>query len=114
MVTIVFIIVAAIVAVFISWYEKYQREMFIAKVVDGQKVDQKFISQECQLVIAQLRDKAQLKTRPYASLLVLPDGQELSYRFDDFVKMKETSKLRFEPSNLEWDILRGLVKKIIR
>jgi len=112
--TLIILTLVLIIATFIVWYEKYQKELFIAKIIDGQKVDQKFISQECQLVIAQLIDKTNLKMRPYNSVLVLPDGQEISYRFDDFEKMKDTSELRFEPSPLEWEILRGLVKKVIR
>jgi len=114
MVTFFLIAIFIIIATFIIFWEGYQKQMFIAKVIDGQNVDSNFISQECQLVMAQLRDKANLKMRPYNSVLVLPDGQEISYRFDDFEKMKDTSKLRFEPTPLEWEIIRGLVKKVIR
>lgn len=113
MVSVFVIILVAVVAGFISFYERYQKKMFIAKVIDGQNITSNFISQECQLVIAQLNDRANLKQTRYNSMLILPDGQELCYRFDDFAKMKDHSKLRFQPTDTEWEILRGLVKKVL-
>lgn len=111
--TLIILIIVLGVGYSIIWWENYQKKLFIAKVIDGQNVQQNTLSQEFQLVLAQLKDKENLKLRRYNSMLVLPDGQEICYRFDDFIKMKTESKLRFEPSDTEWEILRGLVKKVL-
>lgn len=112
MVTIILILLFALIGVAIWGYEKFKQDSFIAKAVDGVKIDGNFITDDSQAVIDALREPKKLKLERYTNTVILPDGQKISYVTDTPANFQKYSKLNFEPTKREWEILRGVVKKL--
>jgi hypothetical protein len=112
MVTIVLILLVAVIGVGIWGYEKYKEQSFIAASIDGNAPSPNFITEESQTVIDALKEPKKLKLERYSNCIVLPDGQKISYMTDTLVNFQKFSKLSFEPTRKEWEILRGIVKKL--
>jgi hypothetical protein len=112
MVTLVIILALGLIGSFIYLFEKYKEEQFIAKYVDGQQVSANFITEGTQKLVDQLKEPNSLRIKRYTNTVLLPDGQELCYLYDNQEKMEERSRLNFEPTPQEWKILRGILKKL--
>jgi hypothetical protein len=112
MITVVLLLLFAVIGVLIWGYEKYKKQNFIAKAIDGSGVSGNFLTEEAQGLITLLKQPGQLRLERYTNTIRFPDGQRLSYRTDDFSKFKNDSNLNFEPTPTEWEVLKGVVKKL--
>ncbi len=98
----------------ISLFEWYKKQSFIASIIDGTTVDSNHISEEFQNLVNQLKDPGKLKYRNYDNSVKLPDGQIVCTLIKEGMDIfQRKSELNFEPSKTEWEILRGIVKKLV-
>lgn len=112
MVTIVVIMLLALTGTLILGYEYYKKQSFIAKAIDGQDVTGNYITEDTKNVINMLKDPSKLRIESYMNAIRLPDQQRISYTTDTMEKFKIYSDLNFEPTPVEWQILRGVVRKM--
>lgn len=112
MVSIVIIFFVLVVAGAIIYLDRYKDKKFIAEQVDGSKADSNYMTGEMQSVVMQLNDVKSLRLNKYNNRIILPDGQEVSYRTDSMEVFQTDSKLTFVPTKTEWKILVGIVKKL--
>jgi hypothetical protein len=110
--TIIILLFLGMIGTLMYFYEKYKKLEFIASVIDGTNVDNRYVTDACLLVIEQLKDRKSLRLDKYSNLIKLPDGQYISYRTDNIDKFKHDSQLTFEPTETEWKILAGLIQKL--
>lgn len=112
MVTIAILMVIALIASVIWAFEKFKQEKFIATAIDKNTKSPDFITPDTQAVIDTLRQPELLKLVQYRGTIKLPDYQEISYKTKSIESFKAGSKLNYEPTPKEWEILRGIVKKL--
>jgi len=112
MVTVVLILLVAFIGVALWGYEKYKEQSFIAACIDGNAPSPNFITEESQAVIDVLKQPQKLKLERYTKTIILPDGQKISFITDSLENFQKYSKLSFEPTRKEWEILKGIVKKL--
>lgn len=112
MVTIVLILLFIVIGAGIWGYEKYKEQKFIAESIDSNAPSPNFITEESQAIIDALKEPKKLKLERYTNSIILPDGQKISYVTDTLANFQKFSKLSYEPTRKEWEILRGIVKKL--
>lgn len=110
-----FIVVVAILVfgTLIAFYEHLKIQALIAKAVDGVHVEGDHVSEQCKNLIAELKEKTSLKMKRFSNTIVTKSGHEISYLTDSLENFITYSNLKFEPTSLEWQILRQVVKKVI-
>lgn len=93
--------------------ERYKKANYIAKIIDGTAVSGDYVSENCKKVLDQLLDTKTLKYSEWGNYLELPDKQKIGSVVDSMTNFKNHSELTFTPSPTEWEILKGIVKKIV-
>lgn len=112
MVAIVVIFICLVVAGAIKGYEYLNKKTYIAKIVDGEDTTSNFIRSETQNVITMLRDTESHTVQSHLNNILLSDGQQVSYFTGDLNIFKKYSKLKFAPTDTEWETLRLVVRKV--
>ena len=113
MVAIVVIILCLVGWGVIKGYEYFLKQSYIAKIVDGQKPPENFISEEAQDIISMIKDTGTSRVVRYTDCIELKDGQRICYLTDPSEKevFIRKSNLRFAPTDIEWEVLRLIVRK---
>ena len=109
-------IIVGVVCIYISMqiYDRYLKSSYIAKIVDGEKIDSNYVTPETQAVIDQLKKPSAMNIVRYTNSIKLSDGQSISYLTDSIRQFKLYSNLNYEPTETEWQILRKIVEKVYK
>lgn len=102
------------VAISVVAFEKYQKSKLVASLVDGAKIDTKKISPEAQEVIDYLVKGHHLGLNKLRGTIMLPNQYYIGIPDNGFKFFRAVTDLGFEPTELEWEVLFGVTKKIFK
>lgn len=112
MVAVVVIFICLVGFGVITGLEYFKKRAYIAKIVDGEDTTSNFIRAETQNLITLIRDVNSHTVQSHLNNILLSDGQQISYLTGDLTVFKKFSKLKFAPTDTEWETLRLIVRKV--